>query len=308
MDSKKRHHEDDTDISKKPRLEDNPTHDDDSHSTSSERAFVRGTPLHHAIENWESIQAIERLIDKRSDLEVPNEDGLTPLFRACQVGNFAAALQLLQAGVKTDLPKGSQEHDPLLHFAVRSRDSFEEDCHTIHVERPGPIETRDAEQVAFVKALLERGFDVNEVVLRNEDRGIAKCIPLNTAIDGVIRGNENAIPVPSVVKALLEAGADPNHANERRVTPLVTVIDYCVEDGCDLEITRESWDIIRLLVEHGARLDAKGNGDSALSIAAEAAQDFLRDSDPYRLFRFLLRNCSPENTSPAAFKRAKEVH
>lgn len=92
--------------------------------------------------------------------------------------NFAVALKLLQASVETNLPKESQNHDPLLH-AVRTWDRFEEDD---YIERLGPIYTREKEQVAFIETLLMKGIDVDELVLRDHDGRRREYTPPYTAI------------------------------------------------------------------------------------------------------------------------------
>lgn len=79
-----------------------------------------------------------------------NEDGLTPLFLACQVGNFAAALKLLHASVETDLPEESQNHDLLLH-AVRTGDRLKEDG---YIARLGPIHAREKSKLLLLKHCL----------------------------------------------------------------------------------------------------------------------------------------------------------
>lgn len=64
--------------------------------------------------------------------------------------NFAAALKLLQASVKTDLPEESQNHNPLLH-AVRTGDRLEEDG---YIARLGPIHAREKNKLLLLKHYL----------------------------------------------------------------------------------------------------------------------------------------------------------
>ncbi|KAK7750360.1 hypothetical protein SLS62_007659 [Diatrype stigma] len=253
------------------------------------RACETWSPLHYAIENWESTCVVDSLVNQFWDPTVQNEKGLTPLLRACQIGNFAGALELIEErGARVSLEELLEDEPkcpPLLHLAVQGRDNFKQDGRRILLERPGPVEARDAEQVAFIKFLLAKGVDVDELFLRNRNGHRGQCTPLNTAIGGIDSEGRGADTVPAVVEALLEAGADPNHPDESGSTPLFNAVRFCVADDCDLEVRRETWAVIRLLVKYGARLDVgTESGDSPLSIAAEAAQRMAaRDSECHKL-------------------------
>lgn len=188
----------------------------------------RPISCHRAIETWEPPAVIDRLIYQFWDPALQDERGLTPLTRACQVGNFAAALELLRDRTAPrsldSLLEDEPIHPPLLHRAVRSRDNFKRNGHTILLERPGPIATRDAEQVMFIKFLLSKGADVDELLLRNRNGHRGKNTPLNTAIGVIDSEGRGADTVPGVVEVLLEAGADPNHPDESGCTPLFNAV------------------------------------------------------------------------------------
>ncbi|KAK8091669.1 hypothetical protein PG997_002030 [Apiospora hydei] len=97
-------------------------------STASETA-LRGeddldSPLHYACESWDSEGVINLLVAAGHDLNLecgwPRQR--TPLFRACEVGNYATARNLLRAGADPRRGAyanwGSTEPLPLIHRAV----------------------------------------------------------------------------------------------------------------------------------------------------------------------------------------------
>ncbi|KAK8022610.1 hypothetical protein PG993_013377 [Apiospora rasikravindrae] len=82
------------------------------------------SPLHYACESWDSEGVIQRLVAAGHDLNVEcgRHRPMTPLFRACEVGNYVTALNLLRAGA--DPRRGQYASDwtteplPLIHRAV----------------------------------------------------------------------------------------------------------------------------------------------------------------------------------------------
>lgn len=260
------------------------------------------SPLHYATESWNSEGVIRRLVCAGADLE---HRGLlmdigTPMFRACEIGNFSTAMHLLRAGASTRPRPCSPSHglssDPLLHLAVRSRNHFIKDI-------PLPQEDRDREQVAFVRALIEEfGFDVNQPI--GDSRW--PCTPLIVALNGDDRDEYyGPAAIPSLIETLLDAGADPNHVGPRNLSPShLAACEFDNGDSCgsELEISRrpddDAWQVLSTLIRFGARLDLMdGDGNSALSYIGDI---FLRgdpDGNVWELFQYLAQNSSPETLS-----------
>jgi ankyrin repeat protein len=83
--------------------------------------------------------------------------------------------------------------------------------------------------------------------------------PLHASIHGIKRGT-----FPAVVQLLLKYGANPNTRNIRHQTPLHTLLS----DNPD------RLDAFRILVEHGADVDAEdGDGMTPLQLSLEGGHE-----------------------------------
>jgi hypothetical protein len=104
-------------------------------------------------------------------------------------------------------------------------------------------------QVDAVRLLLDHNADVH-----SQDR--LGRTPLHTVLGVGPRGD-----IPQIVRLLLERGANPNSRNTQHQTPLHTLLSSS---------SRDRLDVYRILVEHGADVDAEGgDGKTPLQLSLE---------------------------------------
>ncbi|RYP93227.1 hypothetical protein DL770_000702 [Monosporascus sp. CRB-9-2] len=275
------------------------------------------SPFDYTAQSWNSEGVIRCLVSAGADLDEENRDThLTPIFRACEVGNFSTAMHLLRAGAQTApaQPHGLVDfrRPPLLHYAVCSKD--------YDFDRPLPQAARDEQQLAFVRALIEVfGQNVNETFCFED--GMVRASPLAVAMFGDIeiswarvlcRGGEmyrrfeNTLAGhvnPDVIKLLLSAGADPHHAGTSGHTPLALAVARLVNlyDEDEPVYHKEegaAFSIVAMLLRSGARLDQTNVfGDTPLGVVAHIRAIEGHDTGVGQLFDFLLKCSSPENWS-----------
>ncbi|KAI1365259.1 hypothetical protein F5Y08DRAFT_338817 [Xylaria arbuscula] len=196
-----------------------------------DQTLVRYTtsPLHYTVGCQGSKYVIKALVSAGCDLEAEDEDAMTPIWRACEVGNFATAIHLLAEGAQTrQAPRNTALYKSMLHYAVRGR------AHWIRFSG-----IQDPNQVAFVNTLIEQhGYTVHDV-------GHEGQMPLNTALEPT--GISYADASPMLIRCLLENGADPNCSGDNRMSPLFRVIqqllDYTDNPLADISAGRNISDV-----------------------------------------------------------------
>ncbi|EGB15135.1 Ankyrin [Pseudodesulfovibrio mercurii] len=139
------------------------------------------------------------LVAMGADMNIVDQDHLTPLLYAIGSGDMEATRALLKLGAKTEIPDKSPN---ALHFAL-SRRRYEEarllldngvDVNVLGPNRDTPLHQAClAAPEAFIADLLARGAHVNA----REKTGLT---PLHAA---AFRGD------PAIVQLLLDAGANP---------------------------------------------------------------------------------------------------
>ncbi|KAI0008702.1 ankyrin repeat-containing domain protein [Xylariaceae sp. FL0662B] len=256
----------------------------------------RASALHYVSQCWSSEGIIERLLSAGADLEAKDHQGLTPIFRACQVGNFATAMHLLKAGAKTRPPRppGWTEHvKPLLHYAVGGRTGFWDK------RIPTPRKEREREQMDLIRALVEEcGHHVDEPMRSWPGfagmTGGDVVTPLNSALDpGKYYWNGS---ITEIVEYLLQAGANPNHPGVYKSPPITMAISRLISHYTGRQYNRvaEYWSVVSTLVGFAARLDlADSRGTSPLTLAAFEAVDNGPNGYAYSILEFLLKNALP---------------
>jgi ankyrin repeat protein len=177
------------------------------------------------------IDELKKLV-KKVDINIQNENGLTPLFFAAQLSNYSSSIEtvkwLLNNGANPNI-QNKAGWTPL-NFIV--------------------FDTNTTSSVDSVKLLLDAGADIN---LAQED----KWSPLMFAVK--YSGTTSTI---NTVKLLLERGADVNQLNKDNMNSLFIGV---------LNITsgKSSFEVVQLLLDKGIDIDTQDfKGRTVLMLAA----------------------------------------
>jgi ankyrin repeat protein len=232
------------------------------------------TPLMYAARD-DAQHALRALADAGADLDLTDPDGSTALALAIINAHYDAAALLLEKGANPNVAdvKGMAP----LYAAV--------DMHTLDETpgRPEPKPSGRADNLGLMATLLAHGANPNvrltapilERVHNNGDPVLGDgATPLMRAAK---KGDV------TVVRLLLEHGADPGQASASGATPLMLAAgyggtarfaEYDVKHGTEADMIETA----RLCLEHGADINAVDNGDqTALHVAAaQRGDDFIR--------------------------------
>jgi ankyrin repeat protein len=217
------------------------------------------TPLIYGAYNFEKTRL---LVEKGSDVNAKSAAEMTPLLVAVSVhGNTATVRYLIEKGadVKAIGPLGS---DALQTAA------FKGDTEMVRLLLKKGADPKLKDMAGFtaflnafsdpdqerVRVLLDAGSDVNAA---NTFAGAVKNGPINLVhMTPLFLAGPDA--PPATIKVLLSAGAHPDEADQRKLTPLMSAI---LTDEPKLAC-------IRQLIEAGADVNAKdANGESVLDWA-----------------------------------------
>lgn len=294
------------------------------------------TALMWAVSQRQSV-AVQALLEGGADVHAGSKTGFTPLMFAAQQGDAATAGILLRAGAK---PNDAQPKTALTPLMIASAMAHAEvvDVLLDNGAKPDLVDAsgysslhrvvRDSDYginpatedaiLTIVKSLLEHGANPNIRLSQDKEKaaeeirnGNVQQAERRTAVtvnEIVLQG---ATPLflaaevnnLDVIKALVEAGADPLLATERGTTPLImaagggtdvqrersleertTAVEtakFLVELGADVNTAGQyGWtplhaaayqginDLIEYLVSNGAKIDQKDEfGQTALSIS-----------------------------------------
>ena len=251
-----------------------------------ESADAQEPPLAYAVAAGD-VDLVEYLVARGDDLEVLNENGLTPLQVAARRGNAEIVLALVEQGARVD-PNPSRPRQSPLRLATEAGHCNVVACLLANGADSAPqrwpasfplyiaVENEDYE---MAQLLLERSSaDVNTVV-----EGCPHDSPLDMAIDsGDLR----------MIALLLRHGGDVDRVdiyhlvrsnNDREES--AEVLDLLAIDGMDINrpfglrpplhraAGHGAVNVIETLLRHGADVNATDEvGDTALHVAARSNQ------------------------------------
>jgi len=235
------------------------------------------------------VECVKALLDAKANPNQADPDGITPMVNALMNGHSDVAAVLVENGGDPNL--FDKTGRAALYAAV--------DFHTVPASnRPAPTENdNDLNSIDLIKLLLAHGAQVNmplkaQIPYRTKvDRGSDTM--LTTGTTPLIRAAK-AGDVP-VMELLLSKGADAKLATRNGINPLMAAaglgtneadtvgrkktekeaidsIELCLKGGTDMNAkdsrgqtalhgaAQKGWDqVVKYLVDHGAKLDAKDN-------------------------------------------------
>uniref|UniRef100_A0A093Y5B8 Ankyrin-3 n=1 Tax=Talaromyces marneffei PM1 TaxID=1077442 RepID=A0A093Y5B8_TALMA len=221
--------------------------------------------LHHAIMT-QNEELLEMLLEHMSDkINFPNNEGLTPLHKAAEIGNLAIVKKLV--GRKAQLDKISIQSETPLHLAIRGNYRLVADELQVGME---DIDQKNEEDdtafslavkqghIEIVRDLLKKRIDVGfpfhiEVVLQHEKVLEALLRDGEWDCDQPDNKNQGLAPLHfavslnllKVVELLQKYGANLNPKDEDGNTPLIMaaslgfqeVVDFLLEHDADIDST-----------------------------------------------------------------------
>jgi ankyrin repeat protein len=207
------------------------------------------TPLLTAVNNRNYLLA-QFLIEQGADVNLPNKGGWTPLYLATDNRNIEGGdypvpkadldhLQLIELLLQKGANPNLKVKDNTLTRTIFTMQWFFEDGATPFVRAAQSSDT------ALMSLLLKHGADP-KVVTAGGDNALTAAGGIGW-VDGVTY-ERSAKDNVEAVRMLLDLGLDPNHANNEGRTALM---------GAAL---KGRVDVIELLVQRGARLDAHDRG------------------------------------------------
>jgi len=247
---------------------------------------------------------VEALLEGGADVHAASKTGFTPLMFAAQQGDVDSARILLRVGAK---PNDAQPKTALTPLMIASAMGHTKAVDLLLDNGADPnladangytslhrvvrdsdygidLKSRDA-VLTVVKSLLKHGANPNARLSQNKEKAAEEIKNGSVQIEGkrtavtvteiVLQG---ATPLflaaevnnLDVIKALVDAGADPLAANERGTTPLIMAAGA----GTDVQREREpeeratAVETAKFLVERGADVNAAGQyGWTALHAA-----------------------------------------
>jgi uncharacterized protein len=264
------------------------------------------TPLLFAARDG-NLELARILVDAKADVNRPSANGTGPLVAAITNNHIEFALFLLEQGADPDAADRFYKRTPL-YAAVEMRDAD-----FIRDTAPPVPDARDP--MELIKALLNRGANPNARANTTPFRGFFQVSANWANFDGQTPFLRAALSGDvTLMRLLLDRGADPNITTNDGATPLMAAAgvnwvvaqtfsrsdaEYleaaklCLERGNDVNATNSQgftamhgaanrgFDaMIKLLAEHGAKLDVKDTQGRTPMTFAEGV--FLAVQPPVR--------------------------
>ena len=253
---------------------------------------------------------LKLLLDTGADIQARDGNGDDAMDLACERGSHKAAKVLTKMGWKEDTTRNGGL-PPLVSAATNG---FKECCqilleNKVNVDAIGPQQLTALYCAAFnngidlCRLLLQYGADVNycqgsdPILTESIWKGNLELVKLLTEggranVNATGHGGWTSLQAASsmghtaIVRYLIEAGADPNHADEDCITPLISAsaakstaaIRLLIDGGADLNHkSKKSWSAIhngiedeemtRILMGHSADASHPGPSGTALGMA-----------------------------------------
>ena len=223
------------------------------------------TPLLTAVNN-RHYQLAKMLLEYGADANIANKGGWTPLYLATDNRNIEGgdypvrqpdmdSLEIIKLLLDHGADPNAKVKDNTLTRTIFTMQWFYEDGATAFVRAAQSSDT------ALMQLLLDYGADAFAQTA-NGDNALTACAGIGW-VDGVTY-ERSAKENTEAVKMLLDLGLDPNHANGEGRTPLM---------GAAL---KGRPDVVQLLVDRGAKLDAhdRGSRDTHIPGATVAGLTF----------------------------------
>ena len=236
------------------------------------------------------VRVVDELLEAGADLSTALASGFTPLFFAVREGRTEVVLQLIEAGLDIDAPmkrQGKPRTNPLLlavenaHYATAlallnagadpdAQPRGHGALHAISWVRkpirgdgnPPPVGSRNVSDLTFVRAMVERGANVNLRLARGRS-GFADFTTTGST-PFVLAARTGDLPL---MRTLLDLGADPTITNADGASALLAAAGIG-DLGSGQEAAgseAEAIEAARLLLKLGADVNlVDENGETAV--------------------------------------------
>ncbi|HNY12085.1 MAG TPA: ankyrin repeat domain-containing protein, partial [Candidatus Wallbacteria bacterium] len=212
-------------------------------------------------------RSIELLLERGADINAFDSDGNNAIMISMFFADAGFIKYLVELGVRINSRNKNGEN--ALISALNSR-KF--DVARYLIDKSIEIEIAvDVTKISVLRIALEKGAP-DDIVNALIDRGASVDPEPGDYQYTVLTDAVNARRDPTLLKKMIEKGADVNHANRFGDTALMAAVEYCDDTGC-----------VKLLIEKGADVNAVGYSDrTAYSIAAsknnQKAMKLLREA------------------------------
>ncbi len=225
---------------------------------------------------WGNKDVVRYLLDQGAitDINKPNERGLTPIFFAAYSGNLEIVKMLVDAGA--DIRAKDNANNNVLAAACRGENNNMIFRYT---------KTRG--YVHYASDLLEKKAPDPEMIRYFLDAGVSAGEGNNSGLTPLHLAAYNELTQPEVLKMLINAGANPNAMTEGGLTPLmytasVESADILIKKGADVKAADKDGmtalhhamrdghaDVARVLLKAGADIHAKTNDGEGVEVFAQ---------------------------------------
>jgi ankyrin repeat protein len=217
------------------------------------------TPLIFAVREG-SFDSVRSLVDAKADVNQPSGDGSSPLLVAVLNGRYDIAHYLIDKGANVNL--ANQKGWTPLYLAVKHRSN---ETGTV------PIPANADQGLDFIKRILDLGAEVNTILAYETEVHVASHVfwlkeEGATPFFRAAYGGDS-----EVMKLLMSHGANPDIATKDHTTPLMALAGVAFTQGLSHHRShREDMDALALLLELGA--DVNAANDQGMTPLMGAAQ------------------------------------